>query len=184
MYKSEQTLFFSGLKILKHQEQCNRLRPWGDHMKHRHGTFFLAVVLSTAAPIFADEIPANFTQGDKGSVSMPGWLDKDALKDSFASCNLGLSTFKEDEFRIESNPAVLVSDFGKDGKISLDVPLNSGLGPNDRPASLFDLSSNRDSDGPLSVVATPEPGSFTLLLFGLAALEIIGYRRYCRFRRS
>ena len=168
-------------------------------MKHRHGSFFLAVVLSTAAPAFADKIPVNLTEGDRGAVSMQGSPDKNALKDASASRTFGLSAFKEDASRIKLNPAVRMSDFSKDGKISdLAALLNSAPGLNNHRASLFDLGSKHgvsfgrddekargkhngrdrdDGDGPLSVVAIPEPGSLTLLLFGLAVLGMIVFRR-------
>lgn len=170
-------------------------------MEHRHGSFLLAVVLSTAAPAFADRIPADFRDGDRGSVSMQGFPHKRALQDASVARNFGLSTFKEDEFRIEFSPAVRMSDFRKDGKISdVGALLNSGPGSDNRQMSLFDLGSKHgdsfgrdneqgrwkhnenerdwdDGDGPRCVVATPEPGSQTLLLFGLAGLGMIMFRR-------
>jgi hypothetical protein len=166
-------------------------------LKHRHGSFLLAVVLSTAAPAFADRIPADFRDGDRDSVSMQWCPHKKASQ----ARNLGLSTFKEDEFCIEFSPSVPMSDFRKDGKIS-DVRAlrNSGPGSDNRQMSLFDLDSKHgdsfgrdheqgrwkhnenerdwdDDEGPRGVVATPEPGSQTLLLFGLAGLGIIMFRR-------
>jgi len=147
-------------------------------MKHGHGTFFLAVVLSTSAPVFADKTTLNFVQGDKDSASIPEGPRRNAFQDSSASRTFGLPTLKEDEFRIESNSAVIKSDFGMDCKISeLDALSNSGLGPNDRLTSLYGLSSNRDGDDPLSVTAAPEPGSLTLLPFGLAGLGVLVFRR-------
>jgi len=130
---------------------------------------------------------------------MQGSPDKNALKDASASRTFGLSAFKEDASRIKLNPAVRMSDFSKDGKISdLAALLNSAPGLNNHRASWFDLGSKHgvsfgrddekargkhngrdrdDGDGPLSVVAIPEPGSLTLLLFGLAVLGMIVFRR-------
>lgn len=197
MCKSEQTLFFSGLSIAKPSNQINRREPWRNHLKHKHGSFFLAVVLSTAAPAFADRISVDRMDGDRGSVSLQELPNRNVVQDASASRKFGLSRFKEDELRIEFNPAVRMSDFSKDAKISdLGALLNSGSGPNSHQASLFDLGSqhgdsfrwdaekaerkhherDRDNDdGPL--VAVPEPGSGTLLLFDLAGLGMIVYRR-------
>jgi hypothetical protein len=171
------------------------LRTTGCHLKYRHGSLFLAVALSTAAPAFADKIPADFRDGDRGSVYKQALPNAKGLQGASVYRNSSLSTFKEEEFRSEFNPVVLMGDFSNDSKISdLDTLLNSGLGSNGHQVSLFDLRFNHDefwgrdggkdwdnhyrrerdgNDGALSVVVTPEAGSRTLLLFGLAGLAMI-----------
>ena len=167
-------------------------------MKQARGLFFLAVILSTAAPGFADQIPADRMDRDRGSVSMQGLFHEKALQDVSALRHFGLNALKEDEFQIESIPYVRMSDLTKDGRIAILVThVSSGPGSNDRQVRLFDIDSRGDrfgrnekkahrkhngrdrgdGDGPVSIVATPEPGSRTLLLFGLTGLGMVFYRR-------
>ena len=168
-------------------------------MKQARGSFFLAVILSTAAPGFADQIPADRMDEDRGSVSMQRLFHERALQEVSALRHFGLSALKEDEFRIESNRYVRMSDFSKDGGIAIvAVQVGSGPGSSNRQVSLFDVDSRYsdsfgrneekahrklnwkggdDGDGRVSLVAIPEPGSRTLLLFGLTGLGMVFYRR-------
>jgi hypothetical protein len=92
-----------------------------------------------------------------------------------------------------------MSDFIKDAKTSdLGALLNSEFGSTNHQVSPFDLRFNHDefwargggrnwrhhnwwdrdgNNGAPSAVVTPEPGSHTLLLFGLVGLALIAYRR-------
>ena len=175
------------------------VRTTGELLKYKHGSLFLAVALSTAAPAFANKIPADFRDGDRGSVYTQALPNAKGLQGASIYCKSSLSTFKEEEFRREFNPVVLMGDFSNDSKTSnLGALLNSGLGSTNHQVSLFDLSFNHgefwgrddgkgwenhnwwgrdDHDGALSVVVTPEPGSRTFLLFGLSGLAVIAYRR-------
>src|SRR5579864_7522363 len=137
--------------------------------------------------------------GGGGSGARQMSRNSEALQDASAVRNFHLNTFKEDEFRIALDRVVRTSDLGQDGKTSdLSALLNSELGSKNRRASLADLDlghgdsvdkaddrtrgKHHDKDldddcDTLAVVATPEPGSGTLLLFGLTALVVIVYRR-------
>ncbi len=168
-------------------------------MKYGRGLLFLTVALSVAAPAFADKITADFRDGDRGSVYTQALPDAKGLQGASVYRNSSLSTFKEEGFRSEFSPIVLMVDFNNHSKISdLDMLLKSGLAWNGHQVSLFDLRRNHNrswgrdggkdwdnhnrwerdgNEGAQSVIVTPEPGSPTLLLFGLAGLAMIGYRR-------
>jgi hypothetical protein len=198
MYESEQTAFFSGLRLRVAPETKRLVRTTGGQLRYRHGSLFLALALSTAVPTFADKVLVDFSDGDRGSVYTQALTNGKGLQGASVYRNSSLSTLEEEEFRSESNPVVLVGDFSNDSKISdLDTLLNSSLDSSGHQVSLFDLRFNLDqywerdggkgwddhnrwkrigNDGPPPVVVTPEPGSLTLLLFGLAGLAMIAYR--------
>ena len=168
-------------------------------MKQVRGSFFLAVILSTAAPCFADQIPVDRMDGDRGSVSTQGLLHEKALQEASALRHFGPSAFKEDEFQNRFNPYFRMSDSSKDGGIAiLATKIGSRLGSNNHQVSWFDIDSRPgdsfegndekgqrkvngeagdEGDGRVSLVAVPEPGSLTLLLFGLTGLGMVFYRR-------
>ena len=169
-------------------------------MKQARGSFFLAVILSTAAPGFADQIPADHMDGDRGSLSTQGLFHEKALEDVSALRHFGLSALKEDESQIGFNPYVRMSDFSKDGGIAIvATQVGSGPGLSNRQVKLFEVDSRygddsfggndekahrklngrggNDGDGGVSLVAIPEPRSLTLLLFGLTGLGMVLYRR-------
>jgi hypothetical protein len=166
-------------------------------LKHMRGMLFLAVVLSTTVPILADDIHPSFTGGDR-AASVVDLSHSNRLQNDSASQNLGVSAFSDNEFRIESNSNVLITDFIKDDDRSdFAAGQNSTLGSNTQKMSLSHLGANlggslgrdgRESWGggdgapsvvlnPVSVLPTPEPGSLTLFLIGLAGLGTILYRR-------
>lgn len=168
-------------------------------MKQARGSFFLAVILSTAAAGFADQIQADRMDGDKGSVAMQGLFLKRALQDVFALRDFDLSALKKDEFQTEFNPYVRMGDPSKDGGMEIvATQVGYGLGLRNPQVRLDDVESgNGDSSerndenahrkldrrgrgyghGHVSLVAVPEPRFLTLLLFGLTGLWKVLYRR-------
>jgi PEP-CTERM motif len=155
-------------------------------LKLGHGLFFFAVVLLAGAPAFADKIDPSFADSDRDAFSLQGSSARTfSPEDSFAFCRLSITDLREGEFRIATNHAHLVSDPDNDDKSSdLFSRLNFRRGPRDRDADWSELGSkhvdsfDRDNDGRLyQVVATPEPASATLLLFGFAVLGVIIWRR-------
>lgn len=168
-------------------------------MKHARGSFFLAVILSTAAAGFADQIPADRRDGDKGSVATQRLFHDGALQDVSALRDFDLSALKKDEFQIEFDPYVRTGDLRRDeGMEIVATQVSYGLGLSNRHVRLYDVDSGngdpferneekahlklhgrgRDhGHGHVSLVAVPEPPSLTLLLFGLTGLGMLFYRR-------
>jgi hypothetical protein len=92
-----------------------------------------------------------------------------------------------------------MSDFSRDEGIAIvAAQVDSGRGSSNRQVRVFDIDSRYgdsfgrndekahrklngrggdDGDGRVSLVAIPEPGSRTLLLFGLTGLGMVFYRR-------
>jgi hypothetical protein len=154
-------------------------------------------MLSTALPAFADSIHIRFGEGDGMFGVMQRSDHKNPSRKVSPVCNFGVRTFTEVEFRIGSNPEVRMSDFTEDDGISnVAALLNSRPGSDHFPATWHDFGSNNgdssgkddkkarwkhiardqiEADARLSAEDVPEPGSQTLLLFGLAGLGMIVY---------
>jgi hypothetical protein len=154
-------------------------------LKHRHELIVLALVLLIAAPAFADKI--------RGTDPTQEFSDKDAA----LSRGFGLAVFPNNVFRIEPDSGVRMGEFGEGRELSDPDTLRLGSGQNDPQVRLLDLGSKHgdsfrwdeekawknhkkqfrdDGEGSSSAVAIPEPGSLTLLLFGMVVLGIIVYR--------
>jgi hypothetical protein len=155
------------------------------HLKIRHGSLFLSVVLIGAAPAFADKLPVNLPDGTGDSISIQGPFSKTLDKESFVFRSVSLESFADGHFRSTSNFALRVSDLAKDDDTSdLLGRLNFRWDKSRRDARWSELgfrsahSFGRDNDAGLSEpVATREPGSGTLLFFGFAVLGIFVCRR-------
>jgi hypothetical protein len=140
---------------------------------------YLGIALLAASPAFADRIPVEFREANEGSVYTQAVSDR------------------ENEFRVEYSSAFPIRDLSSDRKVlDLGRSLNAELELGSRNLIYFDsnrvddvilvnerVRSNRferggeNGDVGLSATITPEPGSGTLLLLGLAGLGMILYRR-------
>jgi hypothetical protein len=158
-------------------------------MQYGYGSLLLTLMLSTAAPAFADNIHARFGEGDGMFAVIQRSPHKNALRKVSPARKFDGSTFTEVEFRIGSNPEVQMGDFTEDSGISNVASfLSSRSGSDNHPARWIDFGANSsdssrrndekvrrrhiardqiDANDRLSAVAVPEPGSQTLLLFGL-----------------
>jgi len=148
-------------------------------LKRVHGLTYLVITLLAAAPTFADKIPVEFRAANESSVYTQGVAQQ------------------ENEFQMECSSASPIRDMSSDDKVlDLGRSLNAELELGSH--NLIDFDSNRVDDAilvnervrsnrferggenggvGLFATITPEPGSGTLLLLGLAGLGMMLYRR-------
>jgi PEP-CTERM motif-containing protein len=138
-------------------------------LKHIHGSILLALVLSAAAPAFADKIAANLDDGVPGIHFTRGFSDEKALRDASSSRSFGLGILGDNEFRIESDSAV------RKGELRIDSLRWDDEKAQEKFKKLH-LDDADDGEGSPSAAAIPEPGSLTLVLFGMVVLGIVVYR--------
>ena len=138
-------------------------------MKHIHGSILLALVLSTAAPALADKVALNLDDGVPGTHFTGRFSDEKALPDASSSRSFGLGILGGNQFRVELDSAV------RKGELRID----SLRWDDERAQEKFKklhLDDADDGEGSPSAAAIPEPGSLTLVLFGMVVLGIVVYR--------
>ena len=166
-------------------------------MKSRRAPLLLAVILAAPAFAFADNIPGHSKGGNNYVAFSEGLTDLQDSQANSARCNFLLSAIKE-------NPSS-ASSFARDEKgANLGTSLSAVPDSNAHPVKLIDFGPNQggssdndkgkvrgkhpggdgdgNSSGDVSGASSPsiviaEPGSQLLLLFGLAALGMLFYRR-------
>ena len=152
-------------------------------VKNRYVLYFLVVGVFSAAPAFADRIFVNSAEQDGKSVAIHELLKEGTAKAATNALDFSRGALSETGFASAAN----ISE--RDGRPILEAlssPKES-KSKGDGRFILFDSSEKvkdkhkpkkQDGDGPpASFVAVPEPGSFTLVLFGLGALGVLLYRR-------
>lgn len=146
-------------------------------MKNKQSTLLLAVFLSISAPVFADSIPAHLEGMGKHFALAEGFTEQRDFQGSFARHNTLLSSVEEDGARTIAISGALyeflfyqgVSSEGE--KVRIHGDFGNGNGN----------SNGNGGNVPLPAVSVAEPGSQTLLLFGLTGLGMFFYpRNYLR----
>jgi hypothetical protein len=166
----------------------------------RNRSFFLAIILATAAPVFADSAANKALiasiDGDQSDSSRQGAFHGKVVPAAATSHNFAVDAIKPGGARIDFGSAGSARGFSESAKGSeLAGSLSAGLASNSGSVSVFDVASmhgnvagvHEDKDlgkhhgnegaSALSVIAVSEPGSGTLSLFGFAILGMIVYRR-------
>jgi hypothetical protein len=166
-------------------------------LRSKQAPLLLAVILTGPAFAFADNIPGHSKTGNNYVTFSEGLTDQQDSQGNSARCNLLLSAIKE-------NGSATIS-FAKDEKgANLGAFLSTGVDSNAHPVTLVDFgadqgaSSDNDKDkgkgkqaggsgngngttssnsAPSPLIAVAEPGSQSLLLFGLAGVGVLFYRR-------
>jgi hypothetical protein len=168
-------------------------------LKYKHASFLLAVLLISAAPIFADKIPVDSKNESKGAVSARALAEKQGLHDLYATTDCGVSGAKQNEVRFASMSDSRAGGFTQgDKSMGLGALVNSLANSGNAPVKVIDFGSNhgdssdkdkgkspgkgnghdQDGGGTGSVaIAVSEPGSQLLLLIGLAGFGIFFLRR-------
>ena len=160
--------------MAKHLKPVQRLEKRSTNMQLRHGIYLFAALLIGAASAYADRISVNDRDTDRNSISFEDAFTKTLPQNFFALHGFSLAGF-----------AGKIDGSQDDGKTSdLFSRLNFGQEQYGRGRDWYPRSQKheiwfgRDRLGSVSeVVATPEPGSATLLLFGFLILGTIAYRR-------
>jgi hypothetical protein len=135
-------------------------------------TLFVALIFS-AAPALADKIPADLQSRETLSHRTQQWIhgNASAVRFDLEDTKIAEADVLEESRLSTSNTQVDLSALGS----------NEGyaFGRHD-DSNAWRKHGDKDRDGgdvPIPSVAVPEPGSQLLLLFGLAGLGMLFYRR-------
>lgn len=172
-------------------------------MKNKQGTLLLAVILAAPAFAFADNIPGHSKTGNNYVSFSEGLIDQGNSQGNSAKCNFLLGASGEKGLSATTVARSFSSETDKGEKSSMSAV---GSAPEENFVNLVDFAGNnrvsQDTDkdkskgkgkhaggsgngnGPTSgsgtsspVIAVGEPGSQSLLLFGLAGLGMLVFRR-------
>ena len=166
-------------------------------MKSKQGTLLLAVILAAPAFAFADNIPGHSTGANKYVTFSEGFTSQQNLPRGSAECNLLFGVPKENRLSTSSivgssssaNPmgekgpelgsgeassgnSVHLVDFSGNNGASSDKDKKKGKGKQNGGSG--DGNGTTPSNGdPSPLIAVAEPGSQTLLFFGLAGVGML-----------
>lgn len=158
-------------------------------MKNKQGALLLAVILAAPAFAFADDIPGHSTGASKYVTFSEGFTGEQNLRGNSAQCNFllgapkenGLSTssIKSSELGsggVSSGNSVRLVDFSGDSGASPDK--DKGKGKGKQGGGSGDVNGTTSGNGgPSPLIVVSEPGSQSLLLFGLGGLGMLAFRR-------
>lgn len=170
-------------------------------MKSKQGTLLLAVMLAAPAFAAADNIPGHSMGANKYVTFSEGFTSEQKSPGGSAECNFLFSAPKESGL---STISIVSSSSGEIAMREKGSVLDTGGASSGNSANLVDFSGNNgassDNDkgtgkgkqsgnsgngngstsgsgDPSPSVVVAEPGSQTLLLYGLAGVALVFYRR-------
>jgi hypothetical protein len=174
-------------------------------LKNQQATLLLAAILAAPAFAVADNISGHSKSENTYVTFSEGLPDEQNLRGNSARCSFIFSVLKENGAMTSSIAVASFSEFAKDEKgANLGAPLNAGMESDGGPLRLVDFGRNQgassdndkgkghgkynggEGDGngtgssngdPSPLIGVAEPGSQTLLFFGLAGLGMLFYRR-------
>jgi hypothetical protein len=163
-------------------------------LKNKQGILLLAVLFAAASAAFADNFPGHSKDGSKNVSFSEGFTGQESSQGNSAQCNFLIGSWRGNGL----SPSSIADTKGSDH----DTLLGSGLPSGENTVKLVDFgghegaSSDKDkgkakhvgesADGTgsgfgtgatPSVIAVAEPGSQSLLLFGLAGVGLLFHRR-------
>jgi len=157
-------------------------------MKNKRGILLLAVTFAVAAPAFADNVPGHSKGGSNYVTFSEGFAAEQNSHGNSAQCNFLSGSSKEHQLSTGSVAGESVSgiaagenfvrafDFGGNEGDSSDKDKGKGKGKHEGESG--DGNGSGVGSGVLApLVSVPEPGLQSLVLFGLAGLGIVSYRR-------
>jgi hypothetical protein len=159
-------------------------------LKFKQSSFFLAFVLATAGPAFADHIGTDSKSGAREFASPESSVEQGSLQNASFTRTSDMRMFKEGKVFRVGNDAMQISNFTENSANSMTgMPLIVGTGSADHKESIPEfrllhggIGDNTDRGwaecSTPSPVPVPELGSKMLLLVGLSGLGISAYLRH------
>lgn len=159
-------------------------------MKYKNAASFLALALAAAVPLFADSFPGHSRGGSKYVTFSEGFTSQQNSQGGAAECNFllgaptatGLTTSSiaglSSTGMAASGASVKLVDFKGNQSASSDKDKGKGKGKGKQGGGSGNGTGTTSGSGaPAPLVAVAEPGSQSLLLFGLAGLGMLVFRR-------
>ena len=159
-------------------------------LKNPRAAVILAIVLITPAMAAADNISGRSKSGSNHLTFSDGLTDEQDLQGNAARCNFLLGSPTENGTRTGSIAATSLSGLAKGPDVQspkvVDLGVNPGASSDKDKGKPKGKHNGTDNGGngagvgngaPSPLIAVPEPGAQTLLLFGLAGFGVVFYRR-------